>query len=270
MWLDVSLSDYVLQSVQRQIKPEACLQDLNKRNIVPLIRIRQNSKYKEGILQESNKHSCKRKGKVSQKSNFDSSTYSLDNLNITSIDQLVSVLDSITPTNPQNQPFQYIGGLAAYVLQLDLKQAGLSVEELDGRQQSDSILIRVIQPASIYYESLVNIFLLLVLIDLLSLEVFVDRVKTYFSTSWTPEMHEATRFAFEIFDPVWRSVCSACESNRFQQSQSFIVESKQALHDAWDERVCKKFCNLKSKRACSLSSNSVKQTVSRTKNMKNE
>lgn len=99
--------------------------------------------------------------------------------------------------------------------------------------------VRVIQPASVFYEVAANTFLLLDLLGQHSQVSFSSKIEQVFGNLWSPSLAAVSEAFYSSGELAWAR-CKAITSDPYVRIKVFIMELRDILQSQWTRDVEKR------------------------------
>lgn len=248
LWIDISLSDYIMTVAKSpQHLPEGCsFHNSTTRHFTPLMKL-------TSTVETRPRKVNKRAGASSQEekvSKVARESVSPDDINFSAFSQFFASMDDLISANANTQVFQYVDGFAVYILELDNEYLGAVTCCTSKGQGEAPVAIRIIQPASVFYEILVNTFLMLAMIDRATLPEFTRKTQRFFSNLWSAGMATATDRIFDIFSQAWKEAQLSTCNSPYHLSRLFIYEARRLMLAQWEKDIAHRFSSTRGPNRC--------------------
>ena len=99
--------------------------------------------------------------------------------------------------------------------------------------------VRIVQPASVFYEVAVNTFLLLDLLGQHSQVLFSSKIEQIFGNLWSPSLAAVSELFYSSGELAW-SRCKAITSDPYVRAKVFVMELRDILQSQWTRDVEKR------------------------------
>ncbi len=254
LWGDIGLSDFIMSKVNNELTQnemrEVQTPTVAARYFLPLLKITTKSEAGSPESLVSNK-------KVKKTANVLKSALNFDSLNLQGINLLFEQVDKVITSTNEVRSFQYVAKFAIIILEVSSSEQledknNTYITDSENLNNDGKVGIRVVEPAAVLYEVLLNVYLILVMLRKVAAshqataENFLLKGFTFFQNFWCDELKDCCEFFFGICSKVWESVSrTPAAANTFVKVKNFTLATRTELYEKWKKTVVHKIASMK-------------------------